>query len=306
MSFSATIKEALLQKKIKNDTAYRMILCAATTAVGMLTLRRGIGMGIKYISESLPTLKFIAKAAQSCYAVDDLIEIHDSGKLNSAKNAELILYGEDSERILYDAKLLTDDDKHPILPKDEQDCIMYLRGAYLACGTVSDPYKSFHLELTCRNRVSADLCMEAAEKLNLPFKYTNRKDFHIVYLKDAESISTFLSLIGADAAVLEFENVRIIRESRNYANRTRNCDVANIERASTAAMRQVEEIEYVLKNYTEDLPDTLLEMAQMRLSHPDATLSELAELMDMGKSGVNHRLQRLLKIAKELHEGETL
>lgn len=306
MSFSATIKDALLQKKIKNHSAYMMLLCAATACAGMMTLRRGLGLGVKYISESLPTLKLIARAAEVCYDVEELIELHDTGRLNSAKNTELILYGKDAEKILYDAKLLTVDDRQPVLPQNEQDCIVYMRGAYLSCGTVSDPNKSFHLELTCRNRVAADMCMETAEKLALPFKYSQRKDFHIVYLKDAESISTFLSLIGADAAVLEFENVRIIRESRNYANRTRNCDLANIDRTNTAAMHQVEEIDFLLKNYSDELPDTLFEAAHMRLMHPEASLSELAELMNIGKSGVNHRLQRLLTIAKDLHEQENL
>ena len=282
-----------------------MLLCAAVTSAGMLTLRRGIGMGIKLISESLPTLKLFSKAASLCYETEQQLSVHEGGKLGAVKSAELVLYGKNAERILYDTQLLTDDGRAYVVPKSEQDCIMYLRGAFLACGTCSDPKKSFHLELACRNKTAAEMCREAALILGIGMKLTHRKDSFVLYLKDAETISFFLSVIGADAAVLEFENVRIIRESRNYANRTRNCDVANIDRAYTAAMHQVAEIDYLLKNYGGELPDTLFEAAQMRLSHPEATLSELSALMDLGKSGVNHRLQRLMKLAKELHEYET-
>ena len=145
-------------------------------------------------------------------------------------------------------------------------------------------------------------CIEYAKKTGLAMKYVKRKDSHVAYLKDGESISSFLSLTGADDAVLSFENIRVYRDTRNYANRTRNCDMANITKSSNAAMHQVSEIEFLLKNSSAAIPDALFETATARLKHPHATLSEFAEIIGMGKSGANHRLQKLLAMARELHD----
>ena len=306
MSFSSKTKDALLQRKIKSDSEYKLMLCAATTAIGTLSFNRGRGIGIKYITEYEPALRLCAKASEKNYDVESVMELHESLKFKSAKSTQLVIFGKDAEKLMYDAQLLTSEEYVPLIPQDEADCTAYLRGAFLACGTLSDPNKSLHLEITCKNKTAADMVLQAAEILGMSMKYSKRKDFHIAYIKDGEGISNFLSFIGADAAVLDFENIRIIRDSRNYANRTRNCDVANIDRASSAAMRQIEEIDFLLRHYDGELPDTLFEMAQMRLSHPEATLSDLAELMGIGKSGVNHRLQRRLQLAKELHDKENI
>lgn len=303
MSFSSTAKEALLHKHVKTDREYGIVLCAATSSIGTLTLRRGRGIGIRYVTESLPVAKFLSRAAQSAFSVSEQLELHDSSTLGS-KSVELILYGEDAEYILKLSHLLSDDTIKPVVPESRAEYLLYLRGAFLACGTVTDPNKSYHLELTCRNELAARLCIEYAQKAGIAMKYAKRKEFHIAYIKDSDGISEFLSCIGADAAYLELESTRILKDTRNYANRTRNCDVANIDRAGTAARHQVAEIDYLLRVSKDKLPDTLFETAKARLANPDATLTELSEILGLGKSGVNHRLQRLLKLANELHVSE--
>lgn len=305
MSFSSVAKESLLRKRVRSDDERRILLMSFTATMGTITLRRGMGMCIKYITESLPVARLISKCAQKLYNVEAELSIRETNTRKSGRNAELILFGKDVESILCLSQLLNSDNTEELPDLSLNDnAVTYLKGAFLACGSVTDPNKSYHLEIVCRNEQSAKSCILCGKVIDLSMKYTKRKDSHIAYLKDGEGIAAFLSVIGADDAVLEFEDVRAYRDTRNYANRTRNCDMANITKSNNAAMKQTAKIEYLLKNSAESLPEHLFETASARLSHPFATLSELAEILGIGKSGVNHRLQKLVQLADELQQGE--
>ena len=301
MSFSAIAKDALLRKKSRTDSENQIMLMAMTACIGTITLRRGRGMGIKYTTETLQVARLISKCALTYYDVDSELTLHETATRKSSRSSELVLFGKDVEKILVFSELLDSEEYAPPTISAEE-AVFYLRGAFLACGSITDPNKSYHLEIACRNELAAQNCTACAKMLDLPMKYVKRKDCHVAYLKDGESISSFLTVIGADDAVLEFENIRVYRDTRNYANRTRNCDIANISKSYNAAMRQVSEIEFLLKNSGESIPDYLFETATARLEHPDATLAEFADILGIGKSGANHRLQKLLKLAENLHE----
>ncbi len=179
----------------------------------------------------------------------------------------------------------------------------YLRGVYLAAGSMSDPYKGYHLEIVCQKQEQAEQIKGLLHDFNLDAKTVLRKKYYVVYIKEGENIADFLNIIEAHKALMEFENMRIYKGVRNMVNRKVNCDSANIKKMVSAAARQVEDIEYIRDVYgLEKLPETLKQMAYVRLENPEVSLGELGKLLDppVGKSGVNHRLRKLGEFAKSL------
>ena len=183
----------------------------------------------------------------------------------------------------------------------------FLRGLFLCAGTMNDPEKSYHLEIVCRD---ARLAGEAEESLRgeeLHAHRTSRRGREIVYIKDAEEIVRLLGYMQADRALLAMENARVVRDVRGRINRRVNIETANIGKTVDAAARQIIAIERLLKKSGPgELPPALREMAALRIENPEATLEELGAMFDppLGKSGVNHRLRRLMKIAEEDEEEE--
>lgn len=182
----------------------------------------------------------------------------------------------------------------------------YLRGAFLGGGSVNKPEGDYHLELVTGNLDFAKALVRLMKFFSLPVGMTERKNDHIVYLKDGDAIIDFLRLIGAHNALLTFENVRVVKGMRNQVNRLVNCETANLQKTVNAAVRQVKCIELIAQQKGLDkLPPSLLVVAKLRLAHPEATLQELVDAMDgrVGKSGMNHRLRKIEQIAMELeHE----
>ncbi|MCE7793111.1 DNA-binding protein WhiA [Salipaludibacillus sp. CUR1] len=192
-----------------------------------------------------------------------------------------------------------------------KDCCKraYLRGAFLAGGSVNHPEtSSYHLEIFSlyedHNRSLCDLM----NHFHLSAKMIERKKGFILYLKEGEKISEFLNVIGAHQALLRFEDVRIMKDMRNSVNRLVNCETANLNKTVGAAMRQVENIRFIKNEVGLDaLPDKLQEIAELRIEHQDVTLKELGEMVESGKvskSGVNHRLRKIEEFANKLRAGE--
>lgn len=179
----------------------------------------------------------------------------------------------------------------------------FLRGAFLASGSISDPQKSYHFEIVCQELWQAQLLQELFREFELDVKIVQRKKYYIAYLKEGSQIVDALNVMGAYVALMDLENVRILKEMRGSVNRIVNCETANINKVVDAACRQVEDIRYIKNRIGfDDLPPALREMALIRLEYPDSSLKELGELCDppVGKSGVNHRLRKLSDLAKKL------
>lgn len=182
----------------------------------------------------------------------------------------------------------------------------YLRGAFLGGGSVNRPEGSYHLELVTGSEVFAQLLLSLCRKFDLPVGISERKNDYIVYIKESEAIMDFLAIIGAENALVEFEVARNLKDVRNQVNRLVNCETANLQKTANASVRQMENIKLIkTKLGFDSLPEVLQEVAVVRLSNPDASLKELAEVLHISKSGINHRLRKLEKIAVELTEGET-
>lgn len=181
----------------------------------------------------------------------------------------------------------------------------YIRGAFLAAGSVSDPKKSYHFEIVCGDREQAEYLQSLINSFEMDAKIVMRKHNYVVYLKEGAQIVDVLNVMEAPVALMEMENVRIEKEMRNSVNRKVNCETANIKKIVSAAVRQREDIVYIRDTIGfEKLPEGLREIALVRQKYPDAPLKELGALLDppLGKSGVNHRLRKLSEIADELRE----
>ncbi|MDO4444146.1 MAG: DNA-binding protein WhiA [Bacillota bacterium] len=187
----------------------------------------------------------------------------------------------------------------------QRDCCKraFLRGIFLAAGSISDPEKSYHLEIVCSTMERALQVQAILKDFQLDGRIINRKKNQVVYLKEGSQIVELLGLMEASISLMNLENIRIRKEISNNVNRKVNCETANITKTVSAAVKQIEDIRYIETHMGfSQLSEGLEEMAVLRLKHRDATLKELGEMLTppVGKSGVNHRLRKLSRIAEEL------
>jgi DNA-binding protein WhiA len=187
----------------------------------------------------------------------------------------------------------------------------YLRGAFLAGGSVNNPEtSSYHLEIFSLYKEHTEEICRLMNEFGLNAKTLERRKGYITYLKEAEKITEFLNIVGAHSALLRFEDIRIVRDMRNSVNRLVNCETANLNKTISAAFRQIENIRYIQRSVGLDiLPPKLREIAELRVAYEDVTLKELGEMVSSGaisKSGINHRLRKIDEIADKLRAGEPI
>ena len=178
-----------------------------------------------------------------------------------------------------------------------------IREAFMQSGSISDPEKFYHFEIVFTTFEEALQMKQLMESFEVDGKIVERKGHYIVYLKEGAQIADMLRIMEAPMALMEFENIRIVKEMRNSINRQVNCEAANLGKTISAAVKQVEDIKYICSTVgLEGVPQGLAEVARKRLEYPEAPLKELGELMDppLGKSGVNHRLKKLSELAEDL------
>ena len=307
MSFSSSAKEDLVKIRLKSNPIRLAQLAGLVHTCGALTIGRG--RGAAFSTESLAVGKLIVSLSASLYALEPTIELSERERRRPLTLVTLL--GDDAERLLLDTGLLLHENGEfsigetvpkQLLPDDE--CRRaFLRGAFLGSGSCTNPYRGYHLEIIARSEAFAEQLLTVLSAFGPEAKTMLRREKPVVYLKGDE-VSAFLALIGANASVLKFESARSERDFRNYVNRTTNCETANIEKTVLASTDQVNAIEIIEEHMgLNRLPAPLYEAALLRLNHPEATLQELADLAEIGKSGMNHRLARLVRIAKEIRHG---
>lgn len=172
----------------------------------------------------------------------------------------------------------------------------FVRGSFLGGGSVNNPKNNYHLEIIFSSEENASIILEILSKYEINFKKIEKKNGQAIYTKDGEQISKFLALIGANTAVLKFEEIRVYREIRNNVNRKVNCETANLNKTVEAAIKQIEDINFLKQiGQFEKMPEQLQEVAELRIKNPEATLSEIGKMLSkpIGKSGVNHRFQNI-------------
>ncbi len=179
----------------------------------------------------------------------------------------------------------------------------FIRGAFIARGSVTNPEKGYHLELVCDTEEMALLLIDIIKDFDAVAKLALRKKSYIVYIKEGSMIVDLLNVMGAYASLMDMENVRILKEVRNHVNRKVNCETANLNKTVNAAVKQIDDIQYIEKTKgLKYLPDGLRQIAEIRLEEPELSLYDLGQKLTppLGKSGVNHRLRKISEIAGEL------
>ena len=196
-------------------------------------------------------------------------------------------------------------DMNSQMKQDEQLARLCIREAFIKSGSMNDPNKKYHMQVMFKSKKKAEEMQMLLDNFNIHAKIIKKEKEYMLYLKDGEEISEFLALIGANSSVIKFEEVRVIKETRNDINRLVNCETANLNKTINAAVKQIEDIKLIKKKRKfSSLPENLQEIANLRIENPDVSLVELGKRLNepIGKSGVNHRLKRLSAIAEELRK----
>ena len=194
-------------------------------------------------------------------------------------------------------------DNNSSLSQDEQLARILIREAFIKKGFINNPNKDYHLEILFKTKKKAEEIKEILNNYSIDIKLTKKAKEYMLYLKDGEDISSFLAIIGATKSMLKFEEIRVIKDTRNSVNRLVNCETANLSKTINAAVKQIEDIKKLMKNKKFDsLPDKLKEIANLRLEDPDISYEELGKKLEkpIGKSGVSHRLEKISQIASEI------
>jgi len=183
----------------------------------------------------------------------------------------------------------------------------FVRGAFLSAGSISDPQKGYHFEIVCPSREISGQLQEIIHSFHIDAKIVLRKKSYVLYVKEGAQIVDMLAIMEANVALMDLENIRILKEMRNSVNRKVNCETANINKTVNAAVKQIEDIRLLEEKVgLESLNEGLEEIARLRLQYPEATLKELGLMLNpqVGKSGVNHRLRKLSLLADDLRENK--
>lgn len=313
MSFSGKVKEEIS----KNISPARHCCIAELAAILSICGSVLIGSDGKYCikihTENEAVARKVFTLIQKTFNIDADISVRRNMAKRSVAYAVVVRKHKEALRILQATKLidvymeLLNEVRivNPIIVQHTCCRRAFIRGAFLAAGSMSDPTKSYHFEIVCAAEAMAEQIKQMICGFSMDAKIVLRKKSYVVYLKEGSQIVDILNVMEAHVALMELENVRILKEMRNTVNRKVNCETANINKTVSAALKQIEDITYLRDTIGfEKLPEGLEETALMRLSHPEASLKELGELLSppVGKSGVNHRLRKLGELAEKVKQ----
>ncbi len=310
LTFSGEVKEELSKNLAEKEHCRIAEIAAIIGMCGKVSIDSRERYSIKVRTENVSVARKYFTLLRKTFNIDTETLVSANKSKGHTTYTVIIKGHEDAMRVLRETKLMDGDgeisEEFSII---RRPCCKraYLRGAFLAAGSISNPEKSYHIEIVCANRKRANQIKMLINGFRLDSKVILRKNSYVVYLKEGSQIVDLLNVIEAPISLMKMENVRILKEMRNTVNRKVNCETANIHKTVSAAAKQAEDIAFIQKTIgVSKLPDTLQEVARLRLAHPEASLKELAELStsEIGKSGINHRLRKLSEIAEELRENK--
>ncbi len=300
-SFSVNVKKEIIDR-INSRSKADVCLMGLLTYCNKLSDKE-----ISFLTENENVRDFFVKNVCRLLERDDAVLVTQTSRKNSGALYNVEVAGADNRLALLDmfrmdqSRRLTPDD----LPK-EKYLPQLIAGIFLACGSVTDPEKKYHMEFVMP---TLDLCNDFGllliEHFGITPKHVERKHSQIVYIKESENIIDVLTIMGAQMASLEIMNVKMMKDVRNKINRAVNCDNANIEKTLRAAEKQLEDIELIEKTVgLDELTPALREMAELRYNNPDISLKELGTMISppISRSGVNHRLQKISAFADKIRE----
>ncbi|MGI6731755.1 MAG: DNA-binding protein WhiA [Anaerovoracaceae bacterium] len=316
MSFSVNTKNELSRIEPEKKCCQLAEIAGFLRMCGVIKLSGSMKMDLKITTENPAVARHFKILTADYFGMKSSLVITQNSLIGKGRLYELVIDSTtNSEMILRETGILMvregfnyiSDGIYPDLIKTKCCRKAYLRGVFLGAGTISDPEKAYHLEIVCNSEVLGNDVRKLINSFGLNSKLTVRKKKYVVYIKEAEKIIDFLNILGAHGQLLELENIRIMKDLRNKTNRISNCDSANLDKMINASARQLENIKLIDETRgIASLPDKLYETAVLRLENPEASLAELAEMLNppLKKSGINHRLKKIEEIADRIRESK--
>ena len=317
MSFSKEVKEELSRQL----PSARHCCIAETAAIislcGHVKISSQDRFSVKIHTENIAVARKYFTLLKKTFNIVAEITIRQNAYLKKGRTYTITVNNhEEAVKILTTCKLLEDGDIVENMSVYDNTVIMnscckraFVRGAFIASGSISTPEKFYHFEIVCNSYDKAVQLSDLIKSFDIESKIVERKKYYVVYIKDGAGIVDILNVMEAHVALMNLENVRILKEMRNSVNRKVNCETANLNKTVAAAVKQTMDIKYIQDTVgLSILPEALRQLAEIRLDNPDVSLKELGALLDppVGKSGVNHRLRKISDIAKKLQEGNSL
>ena len=298
MSFSSDVKNEIvagkpLRLRHKKAQAYGLLLYAKSFTESEVSLH----------TESAEIAELYSRFIREFAGEDAVVTTRE--QLRRGKPLYVVsLQGYEQRRKLLEAFDHKDIVNEGNLPTPEQEHL-FLSGAWLACGNITDPQKSYHMEFVCKDKTLSDALKSILDRCTDGAGETVRRGAHVLYFKECAEIEDLLTLMGASKSSLAMIEVEIIKDVRNKANRVTNCETANIDKTVSASTAQVEDIQLIFEVKGPGwLPENLRQVALLRLENPDLSLRELAALSpdSISRSGMHHRLDKLSRLAAALRE----
>lgn len=316
MTFSSKIKNELSRTEISKTCCLKAEIAALVRTTGYINFKGFNKVEIEFSTENAAVARRIFKLLKILYNMHTDVSVKKSNRLKKHNNYIIKIDDEKVKDFLQDTMLIKGEeinfmnfDFEVPLKLVKKDCCKraYIKGSFMGCGSISDPEKSYHAEFVSNHEQHSQGLCELMKTYDIKAKMIFRKNYYVTYVKESEQISDLMNVMGAHNALLEFENVRVVKETRNRINRVINCESANLDKIVDTSMRQIKLIKVLKRHKAVDkLPDNLRELAYLRLKHNNASLKELGEMLNppLGKSGVNHRLKKIETIAEEFLEQE--
>ncbi len=317
MTFSSKIKDELSRTQIPDVLSAKAEVAAFIRTVGYITIKGLNKVEFEFSSENAAVARRIFKVLKIGHDINATVSVSKSNRLKKLNNYIIKIDEDLTKKFLQDAQIVKDNNFNIMnfsydVPKEflqsDQCKRAYIKGSFMGSGSISNPEKSYHAEFVGNKEIQSKTLIEILNEYGIIGKNIYRKNNYVTYIKESEQISDLLALMGANNTVLNFENIRAVKETRNQINRVINCETANLDRIVDTSIRQINNIKILKRHKVIDkLPDNLRELAYLRLKHSNASLKELGQMLNppLGKSGVNHRLRKIEEIAEDLIEHET-
>lgn len=309
MSFSSKVKDELSRQCPAGRHCQIAEIAAIISMCGRILISCKDEYTVKIHTENITVARKYFTLLKKTYNIDTEISLRRSSKM--CLYTVIIRHHDDAMKVLKSSKLV---DEYGEICENlsvsdnliiQKECCKraFIRGAFLAAGSISAPEKFYHFEIVCGTEKKAKQLQKIIQNFDIDAKIVERKKHFVVYIKEGAGIVDILNVMEAHIALMDLENVRILKEMRNSVNRKVNCETANLKKTVSAAVKQIEDIKYIRDTAgLSILSESLEEIARLRLENPDASLKELGEMLtpSVGKSGVNHRLRKICELADDL------
>lgn len=312
MSYASDVKKELTTLEVHRENAKAELIALIRMNGAMSLANHHFVLNIQ--TENPAIARRIYQLLKQFYDLESELLVRRKMKLKK-NNLYIVWVNAGSEMVLKDLGIFKDGQLIEEVPaslfENDGQVRSYLRGAFLAGGSVNNPETSrYHLEIYSLYEGHNEMIANMINKYDLNARTTARRGGFITYLKEGERIADFLSLIGATSAMLKFEDVRIMRDMRNSVNRLVNCENANLDKVANASSKQIENIKFIDEMVgLGQLPPKLREVAEVRLANKEVSLKELSTMIPSGaisKSGINHRLRKINEYADNLRGAEAM